>query len=173
MAQRWGWTVGFMAQSQYYFRDVPVFRASLRSFALLSILAIITLATVWCNDLKADLLVIAHPDVPVEQLTMDQLSAIYLSRMRRWPGGEKIIPVNREASSQTRSEFSRLVFKEPPEALADYWAKMQFKGVRPPLIQESDSGVLLFVQRVPGAIAYVNKGVPLDGVKVLISLPSE
>jgi len=135
------------------------------------LLAAIVLGMTWGNELNADVLVIANPGISVEQLTVEQLSAIYLAKMKTWPDGKKIIPVNREANSEIRAEFSGMVFKEPPEALADYWAKLKFKGEKPPLIQESDNSALLFVQRIPGAIAYVGKGTPLNGVKVLLSLP--
>lgn len=119
---------------------------------------------------KPVLLVIAHPQTPVERLTLEQLSSIYLAKMKTWPDGSKIVPVNREASSSVRALFSKAVFNEPPEALTDYWTKLQFKGEKPPLIQESDNGAVLFVQRVPGAIAYVTQGTPLVGVKVLLTL---
>lgn len=122
---------------------------------------------------QADLLVIAHPDTPLQQINADQLADIFTAKMKSWPDGKRIIPVNREANSVTRGDFSQAVFNEPPEALADYWAKLQFKGEKPPLIQESDNGALLFVQRVPGAIAYVNKSIAVSGVKILITLPTK
>lgn len=161
-----------MAPSQYCFNDSSMRHTSCRYFARFMLLTAIAFSIFWGNKINADILVIANPDIPVEQLSVEQLSAIYLAKMKTWPNGRRIIPVNREASSEIRAEFSLMVFKEPPEALADYWAKLKFKGGKPPLIQESDKSALLFVQRIPGAIAYVDKETSLTGVKVLLSLPS-
>lgn len=48
---------------------------------------------------------------------------------------------------------------------------MHFKGKLPPVVQESDQAVLAFVQKVPGAVGYVNAGVAPKNVKVLARVP--
>ena len=116
----------------------------------------------------ADFIVIANPDVPVSTLSTEELSDIYLLRATIWENDIKIVPVNREVDSNIRTAFSARVLKQPQSSLADYWNKMHYKGMTPPLTQESDQAVLAFVQKVPGAIGYVSSSIPLKNVKVLI-----
>ena len=115
----------------------------------------------------AEFVVIANPSVPATKLTQDELSAIYLLRTSNWPDGTRTVPVNREAGSKARAMFSMRVLRQTETALDAHWNRMNFKGVTPPLIQESDQAVLSFVQRVSGAIGYVSASLELKNVKVL------
>jgi len=114
-----------------------------------------------------ELFVIAHPSVAVTNLSTDEIAAIYLLKTTSWQGGGNIVPVNREAASNTRTAFSDAVLRHPPSALNAYWNQMHFKGKVPPLVQESDQAVLAFVQKVPGAIGYISTSVSPQNVKVL------
>jgi hypothetical protein len=71
--------------------------------------------------------------------------------------GDNIIPINLPTNSPLRDKFSRVVFGRSPEALSEYWDRMSFRGVRPPVVQNSEQAVMLFVSRVKGAIGYVSK----------------
>lgn len=127
---------------------------------------------IWSIIARADeLIIIAHPDVPVASLSTSELSGIYLLKMTLWGGGGNIVPVNREAASQIRALFTDSVMHQSPNALNAYWNQMHFKGKTPPLVQESDQSVLAFVQRVPGAIGYISASVPPQNVKVLAKVP--
>lgn len=133
---------------------------------------ILALALGWSLPCAADdLLVIAHPEVAISSLTPAQLSSIYLLKVISWQGGENIVPVNREASSAARKNFSDAVLHQPPHALDAYWNQMHFKGKVPPMVQESDQAVLAFVQKVPGAIGYVSASFAPKNVKILAKVP--
>lgn len=119
------------------------------------------------NLWAADFVVIANPSVPAITITSAELSEIYLLRTNAWEDGIRIVPVNRESGSNARSEFSARILKQQQSALNTYWDKMHYKGMTPPLIQESDKAVLAFVQKVPGAIGYVSASAELKHVKVL------
>lgn len=118
-------------------------------------------------SLAEELFVIAHPSVAVTNLSTDEIAAIYLLKTTSWQGGGNIVPVNREAASNTRTVFSDAVLRHPPSALNAYWNQMHFKGKVPPLVQESDQAVLAFVQKVPGSIGYISTSVSPQNVKVL------
>lgn len=121
-----------------------------------------------CNQLwAADFLVIAHPGVSAATLAPDEVAAMYLLKANSWQDGARIVPVNREAGSTARAQFSERILKQPQSALNTYWDRMHFKGTVPPLIQESDKAVLAFVQKVPGAIGYVSASTEVKNVKVL------
>ena len=102
-----------------------------------------------------ELLIVAHPSVPVDRIEQDELARIFLLKKTRWPDGRPIVPVNREAESRARQWFTRIVLGRSMRALIGYWNQMQFRGHMPPVVQESDAAVLGFVAHVPGAIGYV------------------
>ena len=135
---------------------------------VLSRLLIAVLLLFGCGNLwAADFIVIANPSVPAAKLTPDELSAIYLLRTSNWEDGTRIVPVNRESGSNARALFAMHILGQTQATLDAHWNRMNFKGITPPLIQESDKAVLAFVQRVSGAIGYVSASTELKGVKVL------
>lgn len=114
-----------------------------------------------------DIVVIANKNVPVDSLSIDDLSDIYLLKTYSWDDGEKIIPINRELGSSARNKFLNRVLNKPQSALSAYWEKMHYKGLTPPLVEESDKAVLAFVQNIPGAIGYISSSFLTKNVKVL------
>lgn len=117
------------------------------------------------------LLVIAHPQVPDAALSLADLANIYLIKKTNWGNGQPVVPVNREASSEGREEFSDILFSKAPGELAEYWNRLRFQGKRPPVIQTSEAAVAAFVRNVPGAVGYVDAKSNPPGVKVLLRLP--
>jgi ABC-type phosphate transport system substrate-binding protein len=117
------------------------------------------------------LLVIASPQVPVEKISIAQLSDIYALKKTQWSNAVPMVPVNREASSDARDNFTDAVFKMSSQELSEFWNKLRFQGKHPPLTQISDHAVIGFVRSVPGAIGYVSANETPTGVKILLRLP--
>lgn len=121
----------------------------------------------------SDLLVIANPAVgDVGPLSANEVAAIYLLRVTTWPNGTHVVPVNRELGSAIRTDFTALILKQDMATLAVYWNEMHFKGKMPPLIQPSEAAMLTFVQRIPGAIGYIDAATAPSGVKVVGRFPN-
>ena len=80
----------------------------------------------------------------------------YLLKRKISTVGARIIPVNLPLNNPIRTQFSSAIFKHSPVALSEYWDRMSFRGLRPPVIQQSEKAVILFVSRVKGAIGYVS-----------------
>jgi ABC-type phosphate transport system substrate-binding protein len=141
----------------------------IRPAHLLSILVTMSsVGSAWADQL----LMIANPSVmTTTPLTLRQIEAIYLLRVTTWPDGSHIVPVNREASSGIRADFTAAALKQDNAALLAYWNEMHFQGKSPPVVQESEPAMLAFVRSVPGAIGYVAGPTPPDGVKVLGHVP--
>jgi ABC-type phosphate transport system substrate-binding protein len=132
---------------------------------------LLILGVLWASLGQAELLVIASPQVPDATISVKQLADIYSSKKDFWANNTRVVPVNREASSVERENFSEAVFKLSPQELGEYWNRLRFQGEFPPLIQTSDQAVLGFVRSVPGAIGYINANQVPPEVKVLIRLP--
>lgn len=118
------------------------------------------------------LLIIANPSVvSVDRLTPDDIRAIYLLRMTRWPDGSNIVPVNLDARSDVRARFTASLLQQDEASLAVYWNEMHYAGKLPPVVQQSEAAMLAFVRSVPGAIGYVGDFARPVGVRVLARVP--
>ncbi|HUJ96781.1 MAG TPA: hypothetical protein VLV85_00990 [Stellaceae bacterium] len=127
----------------------------------------------FANSAKAaGLLIIANPSVvSPAPLTLSQIAAIYLLRVTAWPDGSHIVPVNRDATSETRAEFTADVLQADDASLAAYWNEMHYMGKLPPVVQESEQAMLAFIRNVPGSIGYISASTAPAGVKVLAHVP--
>ena len=109
---------------------------------------------------------VAHPEVGVTDLTMDQLRGIFSGTITNWKdvGGADlpIVVINRASGSGTRATFEAAVFEgsEPP---SDFTAQEQ----------DSSGTVAKMVKETPGAISYLAfsyydddlLGLAVDGVQ--------
>lgn len=90
--------------------------------------------------------VVIHPENPVTDLTMDQLTKIYTGEIRNWKdvGGndQNIVVIGRDAASGTRGAFEEIL------GVKDQCAYAQEK--------DSTGGVKTAVQTTPEAIGYVS-----------------
>lgn len=129
---------------QLYRGDVPYFATN--HLALDS--------TLWAAPIALDgLAVIVHPDLGINNLSLEQLRAIYQGRVTSWAEvGGADLPItlfSREAGSGTRAEFDRML--------------LGFRDVsRQSRIAASSELMLQNVLRTTGAIGYVSMGYLAD-----------
>ena len=108
------------------------------------------------------LAVIVGKESPVHTLTLDVVRDVYLRRRRLWPDGTRVMPVNLPADSPDRRRFSQSVLGRLPSELVDYWNRLYFDGIRPPLVLRTPEAVLAYLAAEPAAVGYV----PADLVDV-------
>ncbi|MCP4571641.1 MAG: hypothetical protein GY838_04760 [bacterium] len=115
----------------------------------------------------AELVIIAHADVPVGELEQSDLERIYLGKTSRWPDGTRIMPAMLKAGD-TQEEFVEDYLDRPLHRFATYWRQMVFtgKGV-PPRSFVSETTLVDFVTATPGALGFVTSRTEAAGVKVL------
>ncbi len=128
---------------------------------------IILLAALLPLSVHADLFIIANKDLPIEKLDKSEISAIYLLKKKHWENGDDIMPINLPATADARARFTAQIFDSTPEKLGSYWDKMLFKGESPPVTQNSEQAVVLFVERIKGAIGYVETKPQSSQIKIL------
>ena len=130
----------------------------------------ILLALLWAQALAAEeIVLVVHPDRIVSLRTSD-IAQIFLKQRRFWRNGDAIVPVNRDASSPAREDFTRAVFGVGARAQVNYWNREYFRGVLPPITLASDESVLRFVASDPRAVGYVPASLVDDTVRVAARL---
>lgn len=110
--------------------------------------------------------VITHPKTPLDSLTQWELKAIYLKQRRFWKD-TKLTTLNLPPDHPLRKEFENDILQMPKRELDQYWMKQHYKGYRPPYRVESVQSMLMFVQKVEGAIGYIPKSALNSDVKVI------
>lgn len=122
-----------------------------------------------CASFAGDLVVVVSKNSTIEQLSRQELKAIYLKKKLR-TGDTKLIPVNLAASNPTRPSFDKLVLMMESYELGQHWNKLHFNGINPPLVQNSFEGVKAFVKNVEGAIGYIDSENVDSGLKIVATI---
>jgi len=113
-------------------------------------------------------IVIVNKSNPITSLPVTELQRVFRKQTRMWRHGESMVPVDWDATSEVRQEFSRLVMGRSVREMADFWIQQSItQGLAPPSTQKSTRAILRFVASVPGAISYVPRGEADESVKVI------
>jgi len=112
--------------------------------------------------------VIVNAANPVSSLNVHDVSNAFMKKMARWPNGDEVMPVDLKEQSAVREVFSHEVHEKSTGAVKAYWQKMIFSGrdVPPPEL-DSESDVVTYVAKFPGAVGYVSGAAKLSGVAEL------
>jgi ABC-type phosphate transport system substrate-binding protein len=116
---------------------------------------------VWPFAVHADVLVIAHPDSPIPQLSARQVSDLYLGRIRHLPLDNAAAPtpisLYEQPDSPLRESFFRSLNGMSITQLNAYWARLRFSGeVLPPLTLSDSRTVIEKVSGDRHAIGYID-----------------
>jgi len=131
------------------------------------LLLLILLTGVAAADPPPDLVLVTHPDVPVESLDMKELRRIYLGKATRWPGGQTIRPVLLELD-HVYDTFVDEMLDRTTENFTVYWKRMVFTGKgRPPRTFATVEEVAFYVSNTPGAIGYLPTTARREGLKIV------
>ncbi len=104
--------------------------------------------------------IVAHPDVPVDGLTKEQVKGIFAGEITNWSevGGpdKPIVVVSREEGSGTRAAFEEMVMGKEGPPIVDT-----------AILQPSNGAVRTTVSTTPDSIAFLSFGYLDESVKVL------
>lgn len=117
----------------------------------------------------ASYVVVVSASNPVNSLTREQASKLFLKKAATWSDGREVAPVDQPEGSPVREAFTKAVLRKSVSAVKSYWQQQIFSGKAvPPTERSSDGEVLSFVRGNPAAIGYVSPSSPVGaGVKVV------
>jgi hypothetical protein len=103
---------------------------------------------------------------PAQSVTVAELRRMFMKQSRLWPHGESVVPVDWDATSPVRQEFSRRVLGRSVREMAEFWVQQSItQGIAPPSTLRSGLAISRFVASVPGAISYLPPDAMSDSVK--------
>lgn len=91
----------------------------------------------------------------MKNLSNSQIKAIFLKKLTLI-NNIKIVPVNLGVRDSMRLKFEKEILHMGFSRLKAYWTKQHYLGHRPPVSMKSQSGVKSLINKVDGAIGYIN-----------------
>jgi len=113
--------------------------------------------------------VVVHPDVPVDNLTLAELRRILLGDREFWPSGVRVTLLIRAPVARERDAALKQVCQMTEAQFRQHWIGKVFRAETPsgPKIVYSAEMAVEQVNRIPGAIAFVDAALAAKGLKVV------
>ncbi len=135
-----------------------------RLYTLITIL-IITAGTCFSQNYK----VIVNDKSPISSMTKKELSEIFYKKKKKWPDGQRIVPIDLTSSSSVRADFTKDIHGKSVAAIRNYWQQAAFSGAGiAPVEKASEEDVIEYIKTHPGAIGYISGSINTAGVKTIV-----
>ena len=123
-------------------------------------------ASIFVVQAKAQVIVIANPSVKASDVSKNDLKDVFTGASTSLDGGS-VVPILLKAGT-AHEEFLQAYIGKNDTAYRAGWRSLVFSGqATMPKSLDGDGAVVDFVAHNPGAIGYIGKASPHDGVKVL------
>lgn len=102
-----------------------------------------------------DFIVVVSKKSIIEQLSKNDISKLFLSKMKSFPNGEKATPIEINDKNQQIMFYKNITNKNEKQ-LSKYWAKMIFTGRgTPPKKVKNLNEIIEFIKKNKNAISYI------------------
>lgn len=116
---------------------------------------------------QAQVIVIANPGVKASDISKDDLRDVFTGNATAFKDGSRVVPILLKAGT-AHEEFLQVYIGKSDTAYRAGWRSLVFSGqASMPKSLDGDAAVVDFVAHNPGAIGYIAKSTPHEGVKVL------
>jgi len=130
-------------------------------FALLVALGSLALTS------HAQVIVIANPGVKATDISKNDLRDVFTGASTSLKDGGHVVPILLK-SGKAHEEFLKVYIGKSDETYRAGWRSLVFSGqASMPKNLDGDAAVIEFVAHNAGAIGYIGKATPHEGVKVL------
>ena len=117
----------------------------------------------------AQVAVIAHNGVPVDQIDSATLEAIYALDQGKWGDGSRIVRYDLNTDSPVKQAFYSYIGTDAGD-IKKVWLRKKLSGEAQPPETIGAAEVVQKVSSTPSAIGYVSADAVTDGVKVLATI---
>jgi ABC-type phosphate transport system substrate-binding protein len=133
---------------------------------LLYAFLLVTSASLFAARAQAQVIVIANPSVKATEVSKNDLKDVFTGASTSL-GGSNVVPVLLK-SGTANEEFLQVYIGKNDTAYRAGWRSLVFSGqATMPKSLDGDAAVVDFVAHNSGAIGYIGKASPHEGVKVL------
>jgi hypothetical protein len=113
--------------------------------------------------------IVVHPDVPITELSLDQLRRVFMADQQFWPDGSRITLLVRAPAAYERDVVLNVIYRMTEDEFRKYWVGKMFRAEVPagPKIVYSSEMAHGLVTAVRGAIGFIPAGDVLEEAKVI------
>jgi ABC-type phosphate transport system substrate-binding protein len=116
---------------------------------------------------QAQVIVIANPGVKSADISKDDLRDVFTGNAAALKDGSRVVPILLKAGT-AHEEFLQVYIGKSDTAYRAGWRSLVFSGqASMPKSLDGDAAIVDFVAHNQGAIGYISKSTPHEGVKVL------
>ncbi|MFZ1086956.1 MAG: hypothetical protein WAN35_18485 [Terracidiphilus sp.] len=134
---------------------------------LLSIFLLLAAASIFAVHAQAQVIVIANPSVKATEVSKSDLRDVFTGAATELKDGSRVVPILLKAGT-AHEEFLQAYIGKNDTAFRASWRSLVFSGqATMPKSLDGDAAVVEFVAHNSGAIGYISKATPHEGVKVL------
>ena len=133
----------------------------------LLVLFFVAFASLFACRAQAQIIVIANPSVKATEITKNDLRDVFSGASTALKDGSHAVPILLKGGT-AHEEFLQAYIGKSDSTYRAGWRSLVFSGqASMPKSLETDAAVVEFVAHTPGAIGYIGKASPHEGVKVL------
>ncbi len=111
----------------------------------------------------------AHSEV--EKLSREDVTNIFLGRLRQYPNGVAAYPIDQPAAVPEKAAFYRLLVNKEIAEINAYWARLIFSGrTSPPQQARSSDDAVDLLMGNPKAITYLERSKVDRRLKIVLDL---
>jgi len=131
------------------------------------VILLLAAASIFAVHAQAQVIVIANPSVKATEISKNDLRDVFTGNATSLPDGSRVVPILLKAGT-THVEFLQVYIGKSDTAYRAGWRSLVFSGqASMPKSLDTDAAGVEFVAHNPGAIGYIGKASPHEGVKVL------
>src|ERR1039458_3905583 len=131
------------------------------------VILLLAAASIFAIHAQAQVIVIANPGVKATEISKNDLRDVFTGAATALPGGGNVAPILLKAGT-VHEEFLQAYIGKNDTAYRAGWRSLVFSGqASMPKSLDTDAAVVEFVAHNAGAIGYIGKSTPHEGVKVL------
>jgi ABC-type phosphate transport system substrate-binding protein len=124
-------------------------------------------ASIFAIRAQAQVIVIANPGVKATEISKNDLRDVFTGNATSLPDGSRVVPILLKAGT-VHEEFLQVYIGKNDTAYRAGWRSLVFSGqASMPKSLDTDAAVVEFAAHNAGAIGYIGKASPHEGVKVL------
>ena len=131
------------------------------------VILLLVVASIFAIHAQAQVIVIANPGVKATEISKNDLRDVFTGAATALPGGGNVVPILLKAGT-VHEEFLQAYIGKNDTAYRAGWRSLVFSGqASMPKSLDTDAAVVEFAAHNAGAIGYIGKASPHEGVKVL------
>src|SRR3984893_9003854 len=118
---------------------------------------------------ESDIAVLVRPDVPVDNLTFDELRRLLLGNRQFWSSNLRVTLLVRAPGAREREVVLKTIYQMSEAQFRQYWIAKVFRAeaTSSPRIVYSNEMAAELAVAIPGAVAFVDASQVPQGLKVL------